>query len=317
VLSGSAGVGKTAILEHVLSQSKGSIIWRIRAEEFGLISPLLRLIFQIVKQDEISDILSPMLITAINGYFPDLRKSLKSDFYGFPERSIKNDQIATFEAITILIEAVWKKQSSPFIFWIDDFHEIKKNDVALLKYLAQEMSERKIPLFIFISYRAEDMKRKSPAFLKKYFQMKEMQLNPFTPDETTEFLEGELGFSFVQMYDEFTLKMIKQTAGNPLYLRQSLEQLQSNGFLVKQNDEWQLKSWQSFRWSGDLRKILLDKIGAIGASSLERKMLSFILFGQYDLKKADYIHLMKIGNRKFNSLTKQLINCYIPLYSYL
>jgi len=304
---GSAGVGKTTLIHHVLTKICEKDVWTVSATGHkGMFHGIADKIFNQFGAEKIFGHVSPAMVAGLNGYFPTLRKIIQNKITEIPERSFAEDKMATFESLTILFEAIEEK---PIYLWLDDFHNVTKFDLEFLQYLADEITERKSSLCLVFSYRDGEISSQSSVFVRKIAGRQRILLKPFEREESDKFIHGELGIVFCSVNTDFQEKMFQQTGGNPLYLSQTLEHLKTSGHLVRDEEGfWILNEQESFPWSRELREMISQRVRGVKCNFAQWKIVTCIALNQGGINPDDRRRILQIGKQKYNKIIDELID---------
>jgi predicted ATPase len=146
---------------------------------------------------------------------------------------------------------------------LEDLHASDQSTVELLSYLAQ----RRIPapLLILGTYRRVELAvRKHPLRhlmqdLLVHEQAAELALEPLRATEVTAYLNERL--SSCRIEKQLSLKLYKRTAGNPLFLANTVEYLLQHQTLTRGPDRWSLlKDLKAAGVPGSIQQLITRQI---------------------------------------------------------
>lgn len=225
LVPGEAGVGKTVLVEEVLSHS-GAMVLVARSNEEG--NPPYSLITSVVRsclrQGDIKRFNCGPLTKYLSFILPEL---------GRPPEDVDAETVK--EAITSAFIHLAKEK--PTIVFLDDIHWADNATVEFLLFIASRL--RDYSLLFIASYRSDVVIRGHKVSrlknnLRRARLLNEITINPLDRDDTRSFLFNLLNKN---PSEEFTNKLYAKTHGIPFYIEELINALEENGSLDKTGPE--------------------------------------------------------------------------------
>ncbi len=236
-ISGEAGIGKTTLVNHAISEavSRGFLVMRGRAY-YSAAEPYM----------PIND--------ALKDHIGDLRDLITpgelQDGKGLEAR-----RASLFHGVTERVMALSKK--FPLLIFLDDIHWMDSSSLKLLHYMAEHLRGERV--VIILTYRPEDATKEMREVMWRMSRdglVQELKLRPLTRDETVELVRIITGS------EENAEWIYRKTGGNPLFIKELLNQISSQGIPSAMSEE-------------DMPRIILDltreRMSKLGEE--EREML--------------------------------------------
>jgi diguanylate cyclase (GGDEF)-like protein len=234
VISGEPGVGKTRLareLKHY-TKFKGCLFLESKCSEFGasesysMISQSISEVILSLDQDKQTEILSsvPPVHPTTAGLLSSLKLNVASDIMKFEPDQLK---YRMFEDITVVFKSLTRLY--PVVFLLDDLQWITMSDFELFSYLVRNTIEDRILFISPIRKPLEDY----PQVLKQLKVLQAMvrvvQLDLKRLDE--EYAKHMVMFALrdPNIPQDFLKQLIRQSGGNPFYLRELIKSLCEQG----------------------------------------------------------------------------------------
>lgn len=142
-------------------------------------------------------------------------------------------------------------KENPIVIFLDDLQWADISSINLLFYLARNIKDRTYPLFIIGSYRYEclkegrfnpvkGIKEQHPLLEKinnlvRYSAIEEIRLGLFTKSQIRDYINAS--FPGNEFPDSFAGEIYKLTKGNPLFVDETLKNLQENFLIYKDKNK--------------------------------------------------------------------------------
>jgi ATP/maltotriose-dependent transcriptional regulator MalT len=224
LISGESGVGKSRLIEEVISKS-GMNVFTARSNDEGNSSYYL---FKCILAD----------ITA----HPDYSEVVKSPFLSlfFPDGEIPEDPgtEAIHNAVTAFLQEASVKH--PILLFFDDIQWADNASLDLVRKTAEKISS--IPLMIIASYRSEEITsdhkiRRIRNLLRRSRKVKEIEIKPLNFEETKELIEQIVK----SKVDESTAEIIyNHTQGLPLFTEEVVQTLIDENILIQGDNGYEI-----------------------------------------------------------------------------
>ncbi|MCK8815825.1 AAA family ATPase [Natroniella sulfidigena] len=230
LVTGEAGVGKTALVKQVLSMLEvdDCLVLKancFQAEERYIFKPWQNILQQLKGKINFEQINTSLPWKKIISFlFPSFlaeeEELLPKEIFNF--QSIQSQ--SAIEALIFLLKEAAKEKKLLFVFedlqWCDD------KSLFLLRDLIQEQEQN---ILVMATSRNERKERVERIFsnLKRYELMKEVKLGRLTLSETEELTQATLpNYNFSQ---EVLMKIYQETEGNTFFLVEALNLLEEEG----------------------------------------------------------------------------------------
>jgi DNA-binding SARP family transcriptional activator len=244
IISGTAGVGKTRLVHKALGYARQLGASTLEGRGFELESTLsyqpfvqaLRGYAPTADPQHLRKIPSIWLAEAstllpeLNGLFPDLRPNAP-----LPPQHRKN---RLFEGITRFVVHISRRQ--PLVIFIDDLHWTDRPTLELLHYVVRHIATEKV--LLIGTFRSEEVGddhaiNELLRGVNKTQMLARIELPPL-PEEAITDLIAQMAHS--PAGDEpFAQRIYRETAGNPLFVTATLQNLFENGLLhVDEEGKW-------------------------------------------------------------------------------
>lgn len=171
-------------------------------------------------------------IDRIARYLPEiLDESSRSDIRDHPgelsssSQATDQERFDLFDAISSLLRAA--AQSSPVAIAIDDLHEADPDSLALLRFVVRDLVDAR--LLIFVTCRSREftdstsISRALGALMRRGIRV---QLSGFGRGDVAQYVHRVSGF---EANDDIVDALCRATGGNPLFLREFMRLLLSEG----------------------------------------------------------------------------------------
>lgn len=222
LVSGEAGIGKTTLVRAAgdYARSCGAGIHRSACYDLSVTPPYKPWIELF---DSIGYPISPP--AELTGDYP-------------LEWASNQDQLFT-DALDLLRTASSEK---PRMLVLEDLHWTDAATLEFLRYAARQVHD--IPATIVVTYRDTDIDRQHPFYLHLPNLVREsdatrISLRPLDQDSINAILQQRYGFAQSDL-KRMVNYLIERTEGNPFFIDEILRELEDNGVIYQERDQWQV-----------------------------------------------------------------------------
>ncbi|MFW5927799.1 MAG: tetratricopeptide repeat protein [Thermoplasmatota archaeon] len=232
-VEGEAGIGKTTLIHHL----------KPFAKELG---------YRFLSgtcQSEISDPYLPFK-EAFSSYIEPDDESSRGGSMAFlgtsggqkvkDKNMFDSQKKATFYETTKYVREL--ANQNPLLVFLDDLQWVDKATLDIFTYMNEKLEDA--PVFFVCTYRPEDITDGHPLpetihRLRRAKKLEEIELDPLDMDNTKDIIEGLIGTSEIPEY--FVENLHKKTEGNPLFVKESIQQMLEEGIIDPKNDRFPKK----------------------------------------------------------------------------
>ena len=221
-VAGESGVGKSRLLDELLSRARGLGARTMGGESIELgedelpYAPLASALRPLVRDsDPVLDSLPDPLRAELSRLVPELGASAPTpgDGEGASQRRL-------FEALLALLARLGEE--APVVLWLDDVHWADRSTRAFLGFLATSLCDER--LVAVIAYRSDELHRRHPlrpllAELERGPGVRRLELSRFDRDELATQLEDILGESAPP---DVVARLYERSEGNALFTEELL-----------------------------------------------------------------------------------------------
>lgn len=245
LLEGSAGVGKSALIEDVLAYtgSLGARALRSRCYNYrtGLVyEPLveaLRPLFH--PQAGVLGQVAESWLVELSRLWPEVQGQRKAVLPALDEDTTARHRL--FEAVAHFLEAALAQERQMVLF-LDDLHDADQATLDLLRYLFHRLQFK--PLWFVCAYRREETTPNHPLVLWRNVLIREghlaaQHLAPLSNESLLHILRRYQGLSAPQL-GQLGRYAIERCEGNPYVLEELLLDLRNRQILHEKQGEWGL-----------------------------------------------------------------------------
>ena len=300
-LVGSAGIGKTRLAQEFLlwAATQGADLLRSRAYETSTdlsYQPIIQIFRQRLERENApEDLLSDLWLSQLTHLWPELRERYPDLSEPLQEGNIARQHM--YEAVTRLGQALAAR--TPLLLFIDDVQWADTASLDLFQYAIARWTEEKAPIMLLLTVRQEAL-AESPetqgwlAQLKRHVAFRQLHLSELSEPETTHLLERLLQTSDVFRFSDW---LFTETAGQPLFLTETIKALVDEGVVASAESGWQV-DWgklqeqgaSSHIWLG-VREIVRDWLERLTDSANRLLAATAVL-----AEKATFDHLYHVAN---------------------
>ena len=245
LVEGEPGIGKTRLLEELLTEVAGeAIILRAKCPELRqplaytlLVDPLRAVLFGAATSTPIKGSLSDVWLAPLSRLLPDLSNRYP-DLPPPPPLDLAAERRRLFDAICAILLSLTVQQ--PLVLFVDDLQWADSTSLEVLNHLSSKMSQT--PLLILGTYRAHEVGpdhplRRSRREWQRAGLLTEFALKPLS----AEAMVGLLRELTTWPGDDpsFGDLVYRETAGNPLFVVETIASLRDEGRLPQDVAGWQ------------------------------------------------------------------------------
>jgi len=245
LVEGEAGVGKTRLLQEVARDAEwrgGQVLWGHGREMEGL-SPFALLVEALasglspLRVGQLAGLMNEIWLQVLSPLLPQLAAALP-DLPSLPALDSPQERDRLVNALAQLLSA-WG-QITPLAFILEDLHWADEDSLDVLIALAQRLRQQSV--LIIGSYRGDEA-RAHPAIWEKLGALDRAGLRHrlilarLEAAATGELIRRSLGLS--QTVPAFETRLFQETAGNPLFVLETLRALRDEGLLFQdESGQW-------------------------------------------------------------------------------
>ncbi len=229
LVSGEAGVGKTALVEETLVHS-GLKVFTARCNDEGTPSygPITSILRHCIRESGADNINCGHLSKYLPHILPELGPA--------PENT---DAETLKETIVSALLNISEKETTAF--FIDDIQWADNATFDLLTFLAENLSSKN--LAIICTYRNDDVTghhriKKFRNDLRRRRKLNEITIEPLSQESTNELISKLLNN---EPSNEIVERVFNLTQGFPLFIEELMETLKAKGFLIKKEGKTYFK----------------------------------------------------------------------------
>lgn len=249
LLEGSAGVGKSALLEDVLAYTNGLGARSLRSRCYnyrtGLVyEPLveaLRPLFH-PRTGVLGEIpLAESWLVELSRLWPEVQGQRKAVLPALDEDTTARHRL--FESVAHFLEAVIGQERQMVLF-LDDLHDADQATLDLLRYLFHRLQFK--PIWFVCAYRREETTPNHPLVLWRNVLIREghlaaRHLEPLSNESLLHILRRYQGLSGPQL-GQLGRYAIDRCEGNPYVLEELVLDLRNRQILNEEQGQWHLES---------------------------------------------------------------------------
>lgn len=208
------------------------------------------------------DLYKPILGYLVGAEYDDARLQT-TDFNAF-----KTDiHVALRQFLTALAEYSSKKLKRILFIQFEDMHWIDEVSEEALGFLAENLTPR-YPILFFGQHRPDYTmtERVQKAAAADYSKV---ELNPFTHEETEQFVRAIVGMSFpADVVDE----IFKKSEGNPFYIEELINSMRAQGIIIEKDGHIEFIRKADFQLPATINALIITRYDLL--SSLPKEYLS-------------------------------------------
>ncbi len=230
LVEGEAGIGKTTLIHHL----------KPFAKELG---------YKFLSgtcQSEISDPYLPFK-EAFSSYIESDEETNRGGSMAFlgtsggqkvkDKNMFDSQKKATFYETTKYVREL--ANQNPLLVFLDDLQWVDRATLDILTYMNEKLEDA--PVFFIGTYRPEDITDDHPLpetihRLRRAKKIEKIELDPLDMENTKEIIEGLIGTS--EIPDYFIENLHKKTEGNPLFVKESIQQMLEENLIDPKNDRF-------------------------------------------------------------------------------
>ncbi|UCG70259.1 MAG: tetratricopeptide repeat protein [Thermoplasmata archaeon] len=196
-------------------------------------------------------------------------------YYGKKDPKARRDLL--FENVSMGLSRY--AQTTPILLCIEDLQWADSSSLALMNYIAR--NNKKTSLLILGTYRPEDIagKENGDHPLIKTMQMmdqenlcEKIEVQRLLEDKMDEFIHAMFGET--DFDDDFSIRIYRETEGNPLFFIQLLKFLVEEKLIVKDNVKWKLaKDLEDANIPSKIYNVILRRLNRV--EKQERMILDY------------------------------------------
>jgi class 3 adenylate cyclase/tetratricopeptide (TPR) repeat protein len=234
---GSAGVGKSRLVQEFLSSVEGAATLRGRCLPYGdgiTFWPLREMVLQAadITGDEGPEAARERILALLPGSDDDaLIADRLIQVAGLGDSPAPGTTEDLFWAMRKLLESM--AQSSPLVAVIDDIHWAEPTLLDLIEHVAEWT--RDSPVFLVCIARPELLELR-PGWGGGRVNVTTTLLEPLTEQESEELVSNLLGHA--QLEESARVRIAEAAEGNPLFVEEMLSMLIDDGLLRRSNGDW-------------------------------------------------------------------------------
>jgi len=284
LISGEPGVGKTRLLQEIITQSEvmgaqvlGSVSYAEGGPPYSPFKQILREVLPKASQNGfnlpenvIADLLS--LAPEFRAQYPDVLPN--------PSEDPQSDQHRLFESFFVFVAAL--SQNRPLLVYLDDAHWADSGSLGLFRHLARQLRSR--PIMLLATYRESELDEARPlnkvlldvsrepqtTRLKLYRltmeQTEQLLALFFQEDITTDFLEG----------------IYRETDGNPFFIEEVCKALVESGKLNFKDGSWDRPDMSELGIPQSVRVAIQSRVGKLLPETQEILRQAAVLGRQFE-----------------------------------
>ena len=247
LLAGEPGIGKTRLTEEFCAHASSSAtVIRGNCYEGGVASsfgPWLEALRSLVEQTSDADL--PEILGAgapdIAVMLPEIKRRLPN-IEDAPRLDPGSERARLFESIGAFLRNADQSTDGGLVIFFDDLHWCDKPSLALLEQVARTIADRRI--VIVGTYRDVEVDRDHPmaqtlAALRRLEHHEGIALHGFTEDAVVDLLAAiEPSEATAPARRALAGVLYAEADGNPLFIREVLNNLVETGRLVQQDGAW-------------------------------------------------------------------------------
>lgn len=247
LISGEAGIGKTALVEDLRRHAAGHSTLFLTGQCYDLVelSPYTPWIEILQQYDAV-------------GAFPEIPEQLRPGV----DLSDARSQQALFERGRDLFTAI--SELRPLVIVIEDAHWADTASLEALRYVGRWLANR--PVLFIVTYRDEEQSLGHPLFsmlpwLVRDLQPERLELRRIPTAALDRLVAGRYGLPDGE-HQRLVSFLAEFSSGNPFYALEILRSLEIDGLLERHHTGWRLGDIVGFRIPALLRQIMNNRLAA-------------------------------------------------------
>lgn len=249
-ISGEAGIGKSRLVAQIIRlagdqdflgfggecQSYGTntsyLVWQRIWQDFFELTPEMFPEAQIAHVAEQLQRINPVLLPRLPLLGSVLRLTI-------PDNELTQSfdaQLRKVSLESLLVECLRARAEETAVFMVlEDCHWLDPLSFELLEAIARAIADR--PILIVLAVRSPDMSRAQSASFRQMPNFTEIRLNEFTPEEAEHLMSlkmEQLTRAKIKISRLLRDKITERAAGNPFYIEELLNYLQSQSAIAGQ-----------------------------------------------------------------------------------
>ncbi len=240
LVSGEPGVGKTRLLQEIITQAEvmganvfGSASYAEGGPPYAPIKKMIRDLLPGTLQElsdlptiVVADLLS--LVPELRGYFPHVQPMEQGD----PQTELNR----LYESIFILLATL--SQKVPLLIYLDDAHWADSGSLGIFRHLARQSGSQ--PIMLLATYREVELDEERPLNevlldLGRERHISRIKLNRLNVQQARQLLAYFFQENITQ---EFLEAIYRETEGNPFFMEEVCKALVESGQLFFQDGRW-------------------------------------------------------------------------------
>jgi ATP/maltotriose-dependent transcriptional regulator MalT len=271
LVNGEAGVGKTTLIEEVLSHS-GSEVLISRANEEG--NPPYSLITSILRICLRKNTKKKFNFGPLTNYL-----SLILPEFGKPPTDVDAETLKE----AIMSAFIYLADHNPIVAFLDDINWADHATIEFLSYLASRINNH--PILIIASYRSDGITRghkinRLRGDLRRARLLNEINITPLDLEETRSFISRLLNKS---PSSELCNLVYSRTQGIPFFIEELTNALDESGNIAKSGNEAILLNIDNFLLPESIKDTILQNLDSLTSESIQQIELAAVAGIEFDL----------------------------------
>lgn len=231
-ISGSTGIGKTTLVEHVKKKASEKefnfLKGKCHVEDFTPYGPIESALEKILKMDMISKESQGVISTS----YPNFEKPQNKKMFDSQRKSV-------FYDTTELLKRLSEKR--PLVIFLDDLQWADKGTLNLMDYMADRLQDEAV--LIIGAYRAGDVSKKDPLkkVIRKMSRKKlfdKIELSSLSEEEVVKLISNITSVEETKIPEDFVESIQNITNGNPLFIKESVTQMIEEGKIDSEKEDF-------------------------------------------------------------------------------
>lgn len=321
LIEGETGIGKSRLVEEFLAKvkSKGAMVvkghgYHKEVSTYRLFSELFRNFFAHIDYDtrHLAPLLDNLTIGLLQKIVPELSDYIPFDVsrIGTPPMSPKEEKQRFYDVLLLFFLKLSHRQ--PLILDVEDLHWLEPDTLELLRYLITNL--RKAPVMVIATSRGLD----TGSFTRNWLEgledqrmLHRLELSGLASEEVKKLAKALFN---QELTDNFFGWLLDYTAGNPLFINESLRAgvEQDAFFFDPVESRWEIKEEYSDRilQPATLQSVIQRRLKGLDKPSRKVLSLAAVMGDRFDLdtlQKLSTISMAQLKRTVGDLILKNLI----------